>query len=259
MSLVHVAMPHALSSPPQSGLLVGAFRWLDRRQLAVGLSLACAAIAVLVGIGTPALLPIAFLEEGGPVEQLTVYLYVLAALAVALTHPPSLTPLDKAAIGLLLLAFAAREADLHTALFGKSILKASFYHRHATPGQIVVALLILLPVALSLVQLLKRHGSRWLSPPASWQAPLVTVMTLVVLLAVSKVFDRLPAVMVEIRLVDTMPAAGRNVLLALEEILELTMPLLALLAVVQGRRRGHSTVSSSPVVRASPSRGDSDP
>jgi hypothetical protein len=201
----------------------------------VVLSLACAVVAVLIGLATPSLIPIDFLEEGGPIETVTMYLYVAAAVLVALTRLPPLTPVDKVAICVLLLAFGAREADLHVALFDVSILKSSFYRRHATPGQIVVALAILLPVLLSLLLLLKRHAPRWLSSPARWRAPVVTVTTLVVLMVVSKVFDRLPAAGVELGLLEAMATAPRNVLLALEEILELALPLLAMLAVVQGR------------------------
>ena len=197
--------------------------------------LAIGVLAVLVGLGTPSLFPLALLEEGGFVETATLYLYVAAALGVALARLPMLRPFDKLAVGLLLLAFAAREADLHLALFEVSILKASFYHRHATPGQIVVALALLVPVALSFLLLLNRHGSLWLAPPARWRAPVVTIATFVALMVVTKVFDRLPAVLVELRFVQEMPVAARHVLLALEELLELALPLLAMLAVVQGR------------------------
>jgi hypothetical protein len=61
------------------------------------------------------------------------------------------------------------------------------------------------------------------------------VITLVVLLLVAKVFDRLPAVLVDLRLIETMRPALRHVLLALEEVLEMAAPLLAMLAIAQGR------------------------
>jgi len=236
-------VPHVLFSPPRPSR-ASRLRSLGSRRAGLALSLAFAAFAVLVGMVTPSLVPIDFLEEGGPVETLTMYLYVVAALAVAMARLPSLTLLDKVAFFVLLLAFGAREADLHVALFDVSILKASFYRRQGTPGQIVVALAILLPVALSFFLLLKRHGSRWLSRPSRWQAPVVTVTTFVVLMAVSKVFDRLPAASVELGLIEAMPAGARNILLALEELLELALPLLAMLAMVQGRLRVDDTAAS---------------
>ena len=239
-------LPHVLSSPPRPSL-ASRLRVLGSRRAGLALILAFAAFAVLVGILIPTLVPIDFLEEGGPVETLTMYLYVVAALAVAMTRLPSLAPLDKLAVFVLLLAFGAREADLHVALFDVSILKASFYRRQGTPGQIVVALAILLPVALSFLLLLKRHGSRWLSRPSRWHVPVVTVATFVVLMAVTKVFDRLPAASVELGLLEAMPAGPRNILLALEELLELALPMLAILAVVQGRQRvGDDSAASRP-------------
>lgn len=237
------ALPHVLTSPPRPSL-ASRLRVLGSRRAGLALILAFAAFAVLVGIVTPSLVPVDFLEEGGPVETLTMYLYVVAALAVAMTRLPSLTPLDKLAVFVLLLAFGAREADLHVALFDVSILKASFYRRQGTPGQIVLALAILLPVALSFLLLLKRHGSRWLSRPSRWQVQVVTVATFLVLMAVTKIFDRLPAASVELGLLEAMPAGPRHILLALEELLELALPLLAMLAVVQGRMEADDTAAS---------------
>ncbi|HEX2542456.1 MAG TPA: hypothetical protein VHM00_15400 [Caldimonas sp.] len=228
-------MLSARSSRSPRELAAPLARALDPARTALVLSLAGAALAVAIGLATSTLVPLDFLEEGGPVETATVYLYVLAAACVLLARLPSLRRVDKAAIGIVLIAFAAREADLHVSLFEFSILKASFYHRHATPGQIVAALAILLPVVLSFLLLLRRHGGLWLAAPSRWRAPVVTVTTFVVLMLATKVFDRMPAVLVELRILDAMPAALRNVLLALEEVLEMALPLLAILAVVQGR------------------------
>lgn len=205
------------------------------RNAAVLLGLACASVALLMGFGIPTLVPIDFLAEGGPVEAATGWLYLAAFATVLFTRLPVLPGLDKAAIGLLLLAFAAREADLHVSLFQVSILKASFYHRHGTPGQIAVALCILLPVLLAFMLLLRRHGALWLAAPSRWSAPVVTVTTFAVLILVAKVFDRLPAVIVDLGILEAVPDRMRHVLLALEELLELALPLLAMLAVVQGR------------------------
>jgi hypothetical protein len=211
-------------------------RGLADRRAALVLALAAAALAVVLGLATAGAGAERLLEEGGPVETATFYLYLAAVAVLAAVRLPSLPGLEKAAVSLLLVAFAAREADLHVSLFGTSILKASFYHRHATPGQIVLALAILVPVALSFVLLLRRHGPRWLSAPSRWPAPVVTVTTFLALMVISKSFDRLPAVLVELRVIDAMPTAVRSVLLALEEVLELALPLLAMVAVMQGRQ-----------------------
>ena len=210
-------------------------RGLAHRLSAIFLVAAIVGVAVLLGASVSTLVPPDVLEEGGQVEAATIWFYLVASATVLLAAPPAMNRLDKAAIALLLLACAAREADLHVALFQVSILKSSFYLRHGTPGQIAVALCIVLPVLLSLLLLLRRHGALWLAAPSRWRAPVVTVMTFAVLMLVSKVFDRLPALMVEHRILEAVPPLTRNVLLALEEVLELALPLLAILAVVQGR------------------------
>ncbi len=192
---------------------------------------------MLLGLGMSSVVPADFMAEDGPVEAATAWLFLVAFATVLLTRLPALAALDKAAIGLLLLAFAAREADLHASLFQVSILKASFYLRHGTPGQIAVAVGILVPVLLSFLLLLRRHGARWFAAPSRWRAPIVTVATFAVLMLVAKAFDRLPAVIVDLGILDAVPERVRHVLLALEEVLELALPLLAILAVVQGRLR----------------------
>jgi hypothetical protein len=216
-------------------LLAPLARALANRRSAVFVGLVCASVAVVLGLGMSTFVPVDFMEEGGPVEVATAWLYLVAFAVVLLIRLPGLTGLDKAAICLLLLAFAAREADLHASLFEVSILKASFYRRHGTPGQIAVALCILLPVLFSFLLLLRRHGALWLAAPSRWRAPVVTLTTFVVLMLVAKVFDRMPAVIVELRILEAMPDRVRHVLLALEEVLELALPLLAILAIVQGR------------------------
>lgn len=210
-------------------------RALAHRKAALLLGLACTGVALVLGLGMATVVPADVMAEGGPVEAATAWCYVAAAMIVLFTRLPALTGIDKAAICLLLLAFAAREADLHTALFEISILKASFYRRHGTPGQIVAALCILLPVLLAFLLLLRRHGPRWLVAPSRWRGPVVTVTTFAVLMLVAKMFDRLPAVVVDLRILEAVPDRVRHVLLSLEEVLELGMPLLAILAVAQGR------------------------
>ena len=125
-------------------------RCVADRRCGIVLALASVGLAVLLGLVSTVGLPAGLLEEGGPVETATLYLYLAGA-------------------------------------------------------------------------------------PARWRAPAVTLLTFAVLMVLAKVFDRLPAALVELRVLETMPALLRTVLLALEEVLELGLPVLAMLAVVQGR------------------------
>jgi uncharacterized RDD family membrane protein YckC len=208
---------------------------LPSSQASLYLSVAFIIAAIVVGLNTPGLFPLALLQEGGPIETGTVFLYVAAALCVLLVRLPLLSTPDRAAICIVLLAFAAREADLHSALFGVSILKARFYNHYATAGQIFAALAILLPIALSGLWLVKRHGFRWLMAPSRWQAPAVTLMTFLAVIIIAKGMDRLPDTLVALGVLAEVPSALGHAMQGIEEILEMELPLLAMLAMAQCR------------------------
>ncbi|HEY9237834.1 MAG TPA: hypothetical protein VIP10_03240, partial [Burkholderiaceae bacterium] len=127
--------------------------WRDHRLVGLWLLLACAVAALLIGLLIPGAIDPSFLEEDGPVENATILLYLVAVVWLVLQRIPALSSGDKLALAILLLAFAAREADLHKAMFGISILKASFYSRVGSAGQIAAALGVLLPIAGAVVWL----------------------------------------------------------------------------------------------------------
>ena len=127
-----------------------------------GFALRCIAAVAALGLINSVLLPwqisLDLMSEGGPIENVTIVLYYIALLVLWTCTPPTLPRLSCAAISIVLLACAARELDLHTALFGMSILKANFYRKYASGFQIAMALLIIFPVLLSVGFLLMRHG-----------------------------------------------------------------------------------------------------
>lgn len=223
-SSIHSAppLPPAASSP------------LAHPLFAVWLALAVAALAVATGLLVPDPVPLGFLEENGPVERGTVWVYIAAVLSVPLLRWRGMPVVDALAACVLLAAMAAREADLHTAMFGISILKSNFY-LHAPPGQIAAALSVLAPVVLSGAWLLVRHAQEWRKAPSRWRAPAATLAVLVATMVVAKVFDRTPDTLGQLQLRDQVPAAVIHVMLALEEILEFALPLFAMLAVWQCR------------------------
>lgn len=216
-----------------------ALRWsqdgLSGKRFSLYLCLATTLVAIAIGAGTPSIFPLSFLLEDGPVESGTIFLYIAAALTVLLIRLPSLSRTDKIAICIVLLAFAAREADLHRAMFDESILKARFYSRDASLGQIALALLALAPIAAAGVWLLVRFGRRWSQSPARWTTPMATVAMFVVALVIAKAMDRLPDVLASSGMLEGVPSAARMLLLSIEEILELLLPVLAILAVAQAR------------------------
>lgn len=206
---------------------------LQSRRAACYLSLAFFALAVLIGLGMPALVPTAFVEEGGPVETGTILLYAVAALAVAFVRLPALSGIDKLCAIVVLVAFAAREADLHVALFGFSILKARFYSTVGSADQITVAVLVLALIALAALLLMKRHGRRWLTSPANWSAPDATVIVFMFVLLVAKSMDKLPGTLEYLGRASLLSSQVLLLMLSVEEILEFLLPGLVLLAIMQ--------------------------
>lgn len=207
---------------------------LEQRLFALWLALGLALLATVVGMLVPFAIPLSFLQEEGPVERGTVWVYLLAILCVPLLRWHGLRTVDALAGCVLLAAMAAREADLHTALFGISILKSKFYLQ-APAGQIAVALCVLAPVVLSGLWLVARHASAWRRAPARWQPAAVTLTVLVGTMVVAKVLDRTPDTLNQLHLLHLVPQAGVYVMLALEEILEFALPAFAIVALLQCR------------------------
>ncbi|MET1113989.1 MAG: hypothetical protein ABWY08_03395 [Comamonas sp.] len=202
--------------------------------LGLYVTLAAAAIAILIGLLVPQLIPLQFLQESGFVERSTVWVYAAAILCVLACHGRE-ARLDALSAGIVLLAMAMRELDLHSALFGISILKSRFY-LDAPLWQIVVALAILLPIVGAAAWLMKRYLRRWLAPVSRWNAPMVTLAMLVGSLVFAKIVDRTPASLADWGVQQYVPQALLHVLLSLEEILEWTLPALAIVAALQLRR-----------------------
>lgn len=188
--------------------------------------------------------------EGGIVENLTILMYYLALASLWLFPPRALTRLGVAAVSLLLLAAAARELDLHKAMFGMSILKTNFYRNYATGTQIVAALLILVPVFAAMIYLVLGYGRHLVKSVKAREPAGVTVATTLIFLVLLKIFDGVIGIIGahlgkpgEIWGYTT--SAGL-ITMALEESLELALPLLIVIAVIQGR---HETANFTPNVQ----------
>ncbi|TPG23449.1 phosphatase PAP2 family protein [Variovorax guangxiensis] len=226
--------PLLSSVRPQYAWMTGV---LSSQRFGPWLVVAFALAAMWVGLNTPSMIRPAFLQEGGPVENSTIFLYLVSALCVLTLRPPAWSKRDVAAVCIVLLAFAAREADLHIALFGISILKARFYNSIGTPWQIAGALAVLAPIVLSLLWLALRSQRVWRAALSRrrWRAPARTVMAFMLAIVLAKSLDRMPEILHDTGLLREMPTALRYVLLSLEEILELSLPVLATVALLQLR------------------------
>jgi len=202
----------ARGAPQLAGMGAAALRLFAGSAAAPCVVLVFAAAAAWIGLRLPHA-PV-LLEENGPIELGTMQLYLAAALCFLLVRVRALSRLDRSAICAVLLAFAAREADWHLAPSGAEAAWAVFAASAAAAAWLAARAWSQRP-ALGL----------WLRrcpEAATWLTFLVVVGTAVML-------DQMPAP----------PATGAtlraHVALSFEEVLELVLPVLALLAVLQAR------------------------
>lgn len=175
------------------------------------------------------------IHENGPVESLTVLLYLLVAVALWCVPRPLAQAAPRLALTVMLAAFAARELDLHKAFTGTSVLKVSFYLRDHPLHQKITALPILAVIAFTAVWLLLRHAR------PMWQGlrrsrPLaITVAIFLVTLVCTKIIDRSFAILAEDFGV-VMTTGLDTVLSALEEVVECSLPLTVAVGLMQHQR-----------------------
>lgn len=166
------------------------------------------------------------MNEEGPVEQLSWMFWFAAALAFAVLARPEDVLSTRVCLVVMLLAFGARELDLHKTLTGKSVLKVSFYFDKFPLHQKLVALAIVTIVVAALWVLLKRYARRVWRGCREGDTVCTTVLIFVVTLVVSKVLDRA----INVLLVDygvVTPKLTGALIGSLEETLELALPLIA--------------------------------
>lgn len=202
--------------------------------LALWVPLAAVVVALLVWAALPPQQALRLLHEGGPVERSTEILYFLLPLLLwSLRRPGDPVPAGLA-LSVLFLAFGAREMDLHKAWTGMSVLKVSFYLGDAPLRQKMVALAVVGLVALAAAFLFVRHARPLWRALLRREPVAVTIACFLVTMAVSKVFDRSISILAEdygIFFAEPVHA----LVAALEEILELSLPLILALGLAQHR------------------------
>ena len=191
--------------------------------------------AIWIGFNTPLTIAPGFLLEGGPVENGTLVLYLAAALLVLKMRPPAWSGRDVGALCVVLLALAAREADLHVSLFGGiSILKARFYSSGTLP-HVVLAIAVLALFGVAAAWLTGRLQRVWRSARLRrrWRPAARTAAVFVVAFVIAGALDQLQAVLADSQALPDVPTILRYLMLSLEEVLELALPVLAVLGLRQ--------------------------
>lgn len=205
------------------------------RWLGLWAPLCAVAVALLWAECLPRATVLDLTHENGPVELMTTLLYLFAAVALWCVARPGQGAATRMALTVMLLAFAAREQDLHKAFTGSSVLKVSFYLNDHPLHQKLVALPILLVIAGTALWLLARHAR------PMWQGlrrarPLaITVAIFFVTLVATKVIDRSFAILAEdfgVHMSDQLD----TILSALEEVVECSLPLIVVAGLVQHQR-----------------------
>ncbi|EBC3833828.1 hypothetical protein FPE07_002102 [Salmonella enterica subsp. enterica serovar Braenderup] len=171
-------------------------------------------------------------EEGQIIETLTLYAYVFAIVIFIIMRSPK--AVIRWSVVIVLLAMLAREADLHKIIADMSIFKLRFWTGELPLRDKAIAIVILSPIALAVIYLL-RYTSIVLQEMHKNVAHAITIISFVVLTILTKIIDRSVGVAREIfdwHSPDWLVALQTSQ----EELLELSIPLLAGIAIVQYRQ-----------------------
>ncbi len=172
-------------------------------------------------------------SEEGPYEVFSAWLWLL--LACMTLFSPALQPRTRFAAGLTALLMGARELDMHKSPFSMSFIKTNFYQSHDIPlqdklqgGSILLIMLVLaLYLLIRMVRHLRRHGIG--------DTPALLLLCGLALGTVSKALDRFSSQMYQFFQIE-ISAGIRQMVVVMEESLEMTMPLLLILALLTYRR-----------------------
>lgn len=170
--------------------------------------------------------------EGGPVELPSAFLWFALSVGICIgARAPAKDRLARLAMSFVFAAFGARELDLHKAYTTMSILKSRFYLGDAPLTQKLAGLLVIGMLVAAVLFLLKRYGLlawRAMRKPTPWAFAIATFIATLVL---AKVLDR------AIYGYGLQVTEGGHALVgALEELLELSLPLVAAVGFALGLR-----------------------
>ena len=193
---------------------------------------------------------IRFVRENGPIENLTLVVYIVAIALILYSGRTVLTVKTRAAIVILLAYMFMREADLHKSLSGTSILKIKFWLGSQFPvTDKLIALAILLPVLWALFYFIRGYTRRWWSDLCLKDSYAVGILVFLAVLVISKIFDRSLNLMTEMWEWH-FPMGVEALVTGQEEYLECILPLLITVSFYQ-YREVHKTVmmtQASPFV-----------
>lgn len=170
--------------------------------------------------------------EGGAIENWTLFAYGAAIVATCLCLHLAEDKLAAGALLLVLVFLGAREMDLHLSVTGTSILRLSFYLTGAFTLQKATALAIVALFGACLLWVWLRHSRFLIRDFRAGSPGAVAAVTFGVTAAVAKLLDRTVSVVKQDFGLPVTDAAAALVV-SIEEMLELALPLVVVLAAVQ--------------------------
>lgn len=205
------------------------------------LLLAGLAAGAAVALALPPARVIELMGEEGPVEQLTALGFFLLAPLVWLLRRRSDPLPTLAALAAVFLAFGAREMVWHKVWTGTSVLRVSYYTGPAPLQHKLVALAVLAVFVLALGRLVLRHARPTWQALCRGEPVAVSVAVFLATIVLAKGLDRSYSILTE----DfgwPLTIGVQAAINALEECLELTLALIALLGLWQNRQRAGETL-----------------
>jgi hypothetical protein len=176
------------------------------------------------------------LVEGGLVETATVVMYGVAIFALFWYRSAVSDRLAWAALLIVAVAFGAREMDLHLAWTDISMLKSRFYLGAAPAHQKLAGFLAAATTIAALLYLAARYGAPTLRLLRRQSPYAVTAAVFLATLVVSKMLDRSVSILTEDAGI-AISAAAQVLVQSIEEMLELALPALIVLGLLQQRSR----------------------
>ena len=191
-------------------------------------------IAAYIALKAPLEVSTFLYSESGPYEVFSTVLWLVLAGLVLLQSQLQLRVRLASSIAALLMC--SRELDMHKALFTMSFIKTNFYKSPDIPFHDKVAGGLALLVMIALLVYLAKRMLLFLRTQASSDTSAHLLVYSLALGAISKILDRFSSQMHELFNI-AVPANARLAIVAMEESLELALPLLLILALLTYRRR----------------------